>query len=246
MTSRITQDMHRLSTVASVDQTFPRYAAETATEILADVPPAAPLQVGLPAPIRPADDLYIPDHYESRYAYPLIVWLTGADEPQSAFRPLMRRISERNCLGVAVPAATGRHLEDSISEAVTGVRRKYHVHSERIYLAGTGLQGALALETGFNRPEWFGGIVSLSTELPAQRQWLNRFDALRGKRVFLGAGRDDADRIASTRQFQRLLWSAGLSVHAFTYDADEQLDDGILRQIDRWMIHAIENSAIVE
>jgi phospholipase/carboxylesterase len=242
MTSRLTSDLLHLSTVASAGNAASRRAGDLATGFSAGELPAATSQIELQIPRHAADDLHIPDHYEAGYAYPLIVWLTPADGPQRDFRALMRRISDRNCFGVAVRNRPGQRLEECIFETVVGLRRKYHVHSERIYLAGVGDEALLALQTGLARPEWFGGIVALSPDLPSQQRWLTHFDALRGKRVLLGAGCDDVAQVESVRRLQRLLWSAGLSVNACSYDFRNQIDDGLLREIDRWMMQSIEET----
>src|SRR5438128_2118611 len=44
-------------------------------------------------------EIHLPDHYEAKYAYPLIVWLVPESAPRGALGPLMRRISDRNSLG---------------------------------------------------------------------------------------------------------------------------------------------------
>lgn len=242
MTSRITSDMLHLSRVGSGGNASSRRAGDLPIGVSAGEHPAGRSQIELQIPRHTADDLHVPDHYESGYAYPLIVWLTSADGPQRDFRALMRRISDRNCFGIAVRNRPGLRLEDCIFETVVGLRRKYHLHSERIYLAGVGDEAVLALQTGLARPEWFGGIVALSADLPSQYRWLPRFDELRGKRVLLGAGRDDVVQVESVQRLQRLLWSAGLSARACSYDFRDQIDDGLLREIDRWMMQSIEET----
>jgi phospholipase/carboxylesterase len=244
MTSRISDDMLRDSTIAAAEMAMSRRASKSATLTSVETVSAGQSPLGLSATLPKADDLHVPEHYEARYAYPLIVWLSSADKSDGNLRPLMRRISDRNCFGVAVRTLPGELVEDRIFETVAGLRRKYHLHSERIYLAGSGDDAVQALKTGFARPEWFGGIIALSADLPQQHRWLSRFDALRGKRVLLGAGRDDMAQVESTRRFQRVLWSGGLSVRAVSYDFRDQIDDGLLREIDRWMMQAIEETAI--
>jgi len=98
-----------------------------------------------PAAIAPAqeDAIYCPDHYERNYAYPLLVWLTGEEAPPDNLNTLMRRVSERNCFGLAVRRGAGIAPAETIFGAVTALRRQYHIHSERIYLAGrTPVHGA--------------------------------------------------------------------------------------------------------
>jgi phospholipase/carboxylesterase len=243
MTSRITAEMLHYSTIAAAETAMSRRAGEKAMIAPAVVVPAGELSFELPAPLPAADDLHIPEHYEARYAYPLIVWLSSAEKPQCQLSPLMRRISDRNSFGVAVRTRPGEPVEDRIFETVLGLRRKYHLHSERIYVAGVGDDAVRALKTSFARPEWFAGVVALSAEFPRAQRWLSHFDALRGKRVFLGTGRDDESKFESTLRLQRLLWSGGLSVRAFSYDFRDQIDDGLLREIDRWMMQAIEETA---
>lgn len=201
--------------------------------------------VGLaPAPAvpvsEPAEHVYRPDHYEPNYAYPLLVWLTGDEMPGMSLRSLMRHVSERNCFGLAVRPGAGL-LAESIFEAVTTLRRQYHIHSERIYLAGQAEQAALALDLGLARPEWFAGIVALSPDLGGKLARLARFDDVHGKRIFLGTS-ETSPKMDEARRTRRLLWTAGMSVHAVTYDSLAGAEAGILRDINRWMIEAIEQS----
>jgi phospholipase/carboxylesterase len=181
----------------------------------------------------------VPDHYEAAYAYPLIVWLKGESAPRESLCAMMRRISDRNCFGFSVRAAAGSPIDVRIHAAVTYLRQRYHVHSERIYLGGQAEMAASAIEIGLDLPEWFAGLVALSPIASRKRRLLARFDAIRGIRVFLACG-DDAAIARNVRRTQRLLWGAGLSVHAVSSRSSDELDSGVLREIDRWLIQAIE------
>ena len=46
--------------------------------------------------------LYLPEHYEHSYAYPLIVWLHGDGGTEDDTQLLMPMISERNYVGLGI------------------------------------------------------------------------------------------------------------------------------------------------
>ena len=54
-------------------------------------------------------------------------------------------------------------VEDYVLRAIEQTRRHYHIHSERIYLAGFCEGATLAYRLGLTYPERFGGVISLST-----------------------------------------------------------------------------------
>src|SRR5687768_10528752 len=45
--------------------------------------------------------LFAPLHYESNYAYPLLVWLHGLEDDENQLKRLMPLLSMRNYVGVA-------------------------------------------------------------------------------------------------------------------------------------------------
>jgi phospholipase/carboxylesterase len=246
MTSRISSDLLRPAIHPSTDAVPTRFAVEDVSPLAAETPAACqlPLETVL-SPVDTADEVYIPDHYEPNYPYPLLVWVVPDSAPRGILKPLMRRISERNSCGAVVRATSPGLLEDRLTATVANLRRRYHIHSERVYLAGSGAQGTQALALGLSRPEWFGGMIAISPQLPLRPRLLSRFDAVRGKRVFLATSGVDRSQIDRLESLQRLLWSAGLSVRACVCDSPEPDDRGLLREINRWMIQAIEAAASV-
>ncbi|HTI52403.1 MAG TPA: hypothetical protein VL475_15675 [Planctomycetaceae bacterium] len=245
MTSRISSDLLRHVTSPSAGTVPTRFTGDDPTPVVAESLTVCHPQVETTGTVDAADEVFVPDHYEANYAYPLLVWLVPEAAPKGNLKTLMRRISERNSFGAVVRVNGDSALDDRLVRTVAGLRRRYHIHSERVYLAGSGTEATQALALGLARPEWFGGIVALSPHVPLGPRMLSQFDALRGKRVFLATTEDDRQQIDRLQKMQRLLWSAGLSVRACTCDAPEQDDNGLLREIDRWMIQAIEEAATV-
>src|SRR5947209_14948485 len=146
---------------------------------------------------------FLPAGYEPNYPYPLLVFFHahGGDEEQ-ALR-LAPRLSRRNyiCIALRGPEAAGTRpdgrpgygwgqdgpcdapVEEYVLRAVEQTRRHYHVHSERVYLAGfcEGATPAYRLALAF--PERFAGVLSLNGTMPRRGCPLLRLTDLRGLRA---------------------------------------------------------------
>ena len=152
--------------------------------------PAAEMDAALEVAVSGADSpwghfalpdespVHLPPHYEPNYAYPLIVWLHDAEWTARELLDLMPRISPQNYLGLAVEGLTPTNrfasgsmsptgsldpldaLLETLKDVVPQMRREFHVHSERIYLAGFGDQASVALRMLLRRPEWFAGALA--------------------------------------------------------------------------------------
>ncbi len=192
------------------------------------------------------DEIFVPAHYEPNYAYPLIVWLSPPSGANGRLKHLMRTISERNYFGVSVPVTNPDLLEQDLYETFLRLRQRYHLHTERVYLLGFGAEGTQALETGLRQPSWFAGIAALSARCPETPRLLVRYDELRGKRVLLGFGESEsAPVVADALYMRQLLWSAGMHVTALAAPTAQSADRSLLREIDRWIMQAIEQPELV-
>ena len=203
-----------------------------------------------------------PDGYEASYAYPLVVWLhdTGATERDLA--PIARGVSERNYLGLAVRgvpcrSAAGVHrggpafgwpdravgdLADRLPKLIAGVRAHWHVHPERIYLAGVGSGADAAADLLAARPGWFAGAAliaggTLPPVPPAGGDLVPVAPDLTGARVALvgGPGRRDAPRVLAAAAGWR---SLGAAAEACLED-DGPLSPAALRTVDRWLMRGV-------
>jgi len=191
------------------------------------------------------DDVYVPEHYEHNYAYPLIAWLHPAASAPRQWRRLMKFISERNYVGVSISIGDAEQTARQVFATVARVRKRFHLHTERIYLLGFNEAGTRALELGLSRPGWFGGVAAVSASFPKIARPLSRYHELRGNRVFLAQTERDGTALAGdVRRTQRLLFSAGMRVTCCTAAADG-CHAGLLREIDRWIMREIEQPELV-
>jgi phospholipase/carboxylesterase len=131
-------------------------------------------------------------------------------------------------------------VEDYVIRAVEMTRRNYHIHSERIYLAGYAEGATLAYRLGLLFPERFGGVISMNGIMPRQERPLFRLPQLRDLRVFIGHGIANVYvPLSSAVQDHRLLYTAGLDVRLHTYPTTHRLHSNMLRDIDRWIMDRV-------
>jgi phospholipase/carboxylesterase len=205
---------------------------------------------------------FLPTGYEPNYPYPLLVFLHGHGSSEEHVLRLAPRLSRRNyiCIGLRGPqpleprqdgqlgfswgheGAEDGKVEEYLFRAVEQTRRHYHVHSERIYLAGFCEGATLAYRLGLLYPERFAGIISLNGCLPRQNRPLLRLPEMRQLRVMIGHGiANPVVPIALARADFRLLYTAGLAVRMHTYGASHHIHRDMLRDIDRWIMQAIND-----
>lgn len=205
-----------------------------------------------PLPVR----TFLPMGYEPRYAYPLVVFLHGDGGNERQIMKLAPRLSRRNFLSiglrgpvVAQPRRDGLPayawggadyqslVEDYLVEAVRQTRRRYHVHSERVYLAGFGEGATMAYRLGLSMPDKLAGVISLNGHLPRWQRPLLRLPEVRSLRVFIGHGIANAVvPLGMARADQRLLYTAGVDVSMRTYPTTHRLHADMLRDLNRWII----------
>jgi phospholipase/carboxylesterase len=209
------------------------------------------------APRRLPVRTFLPTGYEPRYPYPLLVLFHGRGGNEEQILRLAPRLSRRNyiCVGLRGPQELGDRsdgrpgfgwgpdnyadalIEDYVFRAVEQTRRNYHVHSERIYLAGICEGATLAYRLGLTYPDRFAGAISLNGAMPRHGGPLLRLPEVRQLRVFIGHGIANAVvPLGLARDDFRLLYSAGLPVRMHTYPSNHRLHPDMLRDINRWII----------
>ena len=205
---------------------------------------------------------FLPTGYEPRYPYPLLVLFHGHGGSEDRIL-LAPRLSRRNYIyqpagpqtlaahdgrlryGWGVAGEFDELMEDYVLQAIEQTRRNYHVHSERIFLAGICEGATLAYRLGLQFPERFGGVISLNGLLPRERRPLFRWPTIRQLRVFMGHGIANAYApLSLARKDQRLLYTAGLEVHLQTYLTNHRLHPDMLRDINRWIMECANQSLL--
>jgi phospholipase/carboxylesterase len=212
--------------------------------------------------VRPCG-VFVPENYERHYAYPLIIWLHEAGRSERDIVNVLPHISMRNYLGLALRGTTQAHqradddgnasaqyrwsrsersrisFQDELYASVRRLRRDYHIHTERIFLAGSGDGATMAWELFLARPEWFAGLAAFGGRFPWRRRPLRRYRELRQKRVFMAADARDPEGLSRAEEVAPLLYSAGIDVTVRCSMPGERWPQAFFRPIDRWIMHAI-------
>ncbi len=199
--------------------------------------------------------VYVPEHYEEGYSYPLIVWFHGDGASEAELAQVMPSISDRNYIGVALRgdlssgtgfgwspnSALSPDLIENVRSIVTSLRREYHIHSERIYLAGFGSGATTAVQLMLHKPEWFGGVISFSGGMPKTETPSMRVDELKNKRILLATSLGSTTtRVGDVVAAGRLLYSVGMQVGTRVYQGVETRPTiKMLRDLDSWLMDDI-------
>lgn len=200
--------------------------------------------------------VFAPLHYEPKYRYPLVVWLHGPRESELQLRKVMPQLSVRNYVGIAPRGtATANHpntytwgtgaaelelAEQRIFAAIASAREKFHVGEDRIFLAGFDRGGTMALRVGLKHPDLFAGLISLGGAFPKGGTPLLELDRARRLPIFLACGRESQNYpTTDVCENLRLMHSAGIHVTLRQYPCGQQVDPGMLADVDRWIIERV-------
>jgi phospholipase/carboxylesterase len=213
--------------------------------------------IGSRQPERTAEthySLFVPLHYEAGYAYPLLVWLHGEGGSERELRQLMPHVSVRNYVAVAARGTTALsgldrafgwdqtplaidEAAERVRESIDAAQERFNVHAQRVFIAGNGSGGTMALRLALQFPEWFAGAASLGGPMPTGNNPLGRVKEARGLPLLLASCRDSEEypqsRVAADL---RLLHSAGFSLALRQYPGEHEVTTVMLADMDRWMM----------
>jgi phospholipase/carboxylesterase len=200
-------------------------------------------------PAGPA--LFAPVHYEPGYRYPLVAWLHGPGADPNELQRVMPLLSLRNYVAVAPqgprPVGLGftwpdrdrglSRASDRLAEALDMAEKMFNVHPSRIFLAGIGAGGTVALRLALAEPGRYAGAVSIDGPMPRGGNPLASWP--QAQRVPLWIAR----RWGSTRypmeQYRedlRLASVAGLNLTTAHYSVEDDLAQPVLADVNRWVM----------
>ncbi|MEX1223428.1 MAG: PHB depolymerase family esterase [Pirellulales bacterium] len=213
------------------------------------------------------ESFFTPAHYESGYSYPLVVWLHGSGNCERQLASILPGISMRNFVGASVraslpcydpsspvpssPASIGGYAwrqspqqievaSECVDQLIASARRRYRIDPDRIFLAGQGGGGTMALRLALAQPRRFAGAISIGGGLPAGNNPFRELHAIRQLPLFL-AGGAASSRYQSERVCEdlRLLHAAGVSVTLRHYPSGDEVHPQCLHDVNAWMMECL-------
>jgi len=217
----------------------------------------------LTPPTDVAYALFAPLHYEPNYAYPLLVWLHGPNGDEHELFRVLPEISMRNYVGVGPRG--NRMMEDSrgyrwegadesvifaeqhVFDAIDAASERYNVAANRVFLAGFGAGGTMAVRIGLRNPACFAGVMSIGGPFPLGGGPLGQLPNVRRLPLFFAQGRDSKNYpIDLVCQELRLFHAAGLGVTVRQYPCGDELDTQMLKDIDTWIMEHVTGATSSE
>lgn len=129
-------------------------------------------------------------------------------------------------------------VEEGLFSAVRRVRKALHVHSERIFLVGSGEGAAVAYRVGLSFPERFAGVVAINGWIPGGFRPLARLHACRDLRVLVVHGQwNGRAPIENARREVALLRAGGLRVAFQSYPCAHRITSPMLADVDTWLMN---------
>jgi len=197
-------------------------------------PLAAPPRLGFPY------RLFVPEHFEARYEYPLFVWLHSDNSSEYELDSIMEGMSVRNYIAIAPRAhrvskvskrlfrwgtsiADLTMAEEFVFDSIDEVLGVLPVHPDRVFLGGFGTAGTIAQWIGLRTPSRFAGVVSINGPFPKTKRALVGWKQSRALPVLFAQGSDsrlcvDDDVIDA----MRVAHAAGLDYRFVRFEAGQQ------------------------
>lgn len=130
--------------------------------------------------------------------------------------------------------------EQRIFDCIALTKKQANISSRRVFLAGFGSGGTMALRLGLLYPEAFAGVASLGGVFPQAKNAMNRWTATRDLAVFLGFGQQSdvfsPDEACHTLE---LLHTAGLPTAAREYPCGQELVPQMLQDLNHWIMNLV-------
>jgi len=198
--------------------------------------------------------LFIPQHYECQYAYPLIVWLHSRGGNHRQIYQVMPQLSSRNFAAVAIKTPSGDGWDcgaqalaqtlEKLEVAIDHAKLRLNINPQRIFVAGLEDGGSQALQVAFTRPDLFAGVASLNGALPNSSAPLSNWQRCRDLPLFLAQARDSKQFSESQLcQQLRLLHTSGFSLTLRQYPGSDPIHSQVYPDLNTWIMETIGDSS---
>jgi len=130
--------------------------------------------------------------------------------------------------------------ERRVFECISVARQKTNIAGDRIFLAGFGSGGTMALRLGLLNPGSFAGIVSIGGAFPKGDLPFRQWNIARHLPVLLAVGEKSTDfSPADACEALELFHVAGLPVTIREYPCGQEIAPAMLQDVNRWIMELV-------
>ncbi len=206
--------------------------------------------------------IYVPEHYEENFAYPLLVWFHDFGSHEGQVESVMAAISQQNYCGLGIQGnkpLSGESsfdwdpelleyrtisLRDLLSVTIRRLRQTFHIHSERIFLAGAGNGADIALQQLAQMPQWYAGAVMFSPACCSSVVDALRVSNLQDKSLLWTVARTASDdELARNVEAVQLTRMAGGEPEVRVTDTVVDPESSDVRFVDHWLLSRMAGQA---
>lgn len=205
--------------------------------------------------------LFIPQHYEPNYAYPLIVWLHSEGDNHRQMLKVMPQLNARNYAAVSVASdfddgsvvweqnqTIVNETAERIMVAIDHAKLRLNIDDRHVFIAGLGSGGTMAMRVGFAFPDKFAGVASLNGSAPENLRPFGNWIQCRNVPVFWAHARDSQSFSEEKLCEQlRLLHVGGFAVTLRQYPGNDNLCESSIRKklfadANRWIMEVVSET----
>ena len=130
--------------------------------------------------------------------------------------------------------------EQRIFDCVSFAKQRCNIADHRVFLAGHGSGGTMAIRLALQFPDQFAGVISLNGLIPGDFRPLSRWTIARQLPLFLAFSRDVSNGSSeATCKAIELLHFAGCPTALKEYDTSHEIIPEMLRDANNWIMQTI-------
>ena len=130
--------------------------------------------------------------------------------------------------------------ERRVFDCIAVARQKNNIAADRIFLAGFGSGGTMALRLALLYPESFAGVASIGGAFPSGHLPFRQWNAVRNLPVLLAVGeKSTVFSPGDACESLELFHTAGLPIAVREYPCGQEIAPDMLHDVNRWIMEQV-------
>ena len=204
--------------------------------------------------------VFRPIHHESRYAYPLLIWLAGDADTRWPLTQIMPLLSVRNYVAIDASIVREETLQESqcfshaqfhddsltVDRCISTAFDQFNLRQDKVFLAGQDSGGEKAIQLAWQQPHRFAGVISINGGVPRNSKALCSLGTNHRELPLLLQHSSKAIHYSHEHFCDdiRLCHTAGLPATFRHYRGERDNLAHILADCNRWLMDLVANNLV--